>query len=359
MADGDPAALCRAMVPLRSVSGEEAAVAAHLAAWCRGHGLAPRIEGRNVRLEVGTGERRLLLASHLDTVPVTPGWTRDPFAPGDDPAAIHGLGASDAKASIAAMAVACVRLAARGLPSGTAVWFAAVCDEEVGGQGMPVVAPTLPPMAGAVVGEPTALAICPGQRGLVRATGVATGRAGHASRPWEGRNAIQAAAADVERIGAMPLPPPDPLLGAATVCVTEIAGGTARNVVPAECRFTIDVRTIPAFDNAAAAETLRKTCRSAIHVASDRIRPVATPLEAAIVQAARSALPQAPVRGFGGVSDLAFLRGIPGIVCGPGEPARSHQPDEWIAADAVRAGADAFERIALAFLGLGGAPGRA
>ncbi len=347
--DEDPVALLRELVRLRSVSGEEAAVRDRLAAWIRERGGTSRTEGRNLLWSVGDGPRRLLLTSHTDTVPVAPGWDGDPFDPGTDPARIRGLGSSDAKASVVAMAAACVRLAREGLPRGASVLLAAVCDEEVGGEGMPVLAPKLPPCAGAVVGEPTGFAVCPAQRGLVRIEAVAHGKAGHASRPHEGVNAIEIATDDLARIRALPLPPPHPLVGAATICATEIRGGTARNVIPAECRFTLDVRTTPGFDNVAAVAAIRAVCRSELAVVKDRIRPVETPADAAVVRAARAALPGAPVRGFGGVSDLAFLGGIPGIVLGPGDPARSHQPDEWIEADAVRRAVEVLVAVAREF----------
>ena len=344
--DAEPVALLRDLVRLESVSGHEAAAADRLAAWLEGHGLPARRDGRNVLGTWGDGPRRLLLCSHLDTVPVAPGWTRDPFDPGDDPAVVHGLGASDAKASIAAMAAAAVRLVRGGLPRGASLLFAAVCDEEVGGAGMPVLGPTLPPLAGAVIGEPTDLDICPGQRGFVRIEGLARGVAGHASRPWEGRNAIAMASRDIEALHCLPLPTPDPLVGPATVTVTKVAGGTATNVIPAECRFTVDVRTIPARDNAAMVQQIRAACRSEITVGSDRIKPVATPPDAPIVQAARRALPDKPVRGFGGVSDLAFVTTGPGLVCGPGDPTRSHKANEHIETARVREAVDAYVRIA-------------
>ena len=131
--------------------------------------------------------------------------------------------------------------------------------------------------------------------------------------------------------------------------VTKVSGGTATNVIPAECRFTLDIRTTPDCDNTAVVAKVRGVCRSALTVGSDRIHPCSTPFEAAIVQAARAAMPDAPVRGFGGVSDMAFLGGAPAIVCGPGDPTRSHQADEWIATEAVTAAVQQYVAIAREF----------
>lgn len=345
----DPIALLRALVAIPSVSGDEAGVAARLQEAMEAAGAAVTIRGRNVVGQWGDGDRRLLFVTHIDTVPAGPGWTRDPYDPGTDADRVWGLGASDAGGSVVAMAAACAALLAGGLPDGCSLMYIAACDEEIGGEGMPILGPTLPAIAGAVTGEPTAMDICPGQRGFVRMEGVATGRAGHASRPWEGINAIQRAVRDIGALACLPMPVPHPLLGPTTIQVTRVAGGTATNVIPAECRFTLDIRTTPDCDNTAVVAKVRDVCRSAMTVGSDRIRPCTTPVEAAIVRAARTVMPGAPVRGFGGVSDMAFLGGAPAIVCGPGDPSRSHQADEWIATEAVTAATRQYAAIAKEF----------
>ncbi|MHC5021697.1 MAG: M20/M25/M40 family metallo-hydrolase, partial [Planctomycetota bacterium] len=310
----DPIALLRELVAIPSVSGDEARVAAHLSERMAAAEAAVVVDGRNVVGQWGEGDKRLLFVTHIDTVPANPGWTRDPYDPGSDDDRVWGLGASDAGGSVVAMAAACVELLKTGLPDGCSLMYIAACDEEIGGEGMPLLGPKLPPIAGAVTGEPTAMDICPGQRGFVRMEGLAKGRAGHASRPWEGVNAIQRAARDIEALGCLPMPVPDPLLGPLTIQVTKVQGGTATNVIPAECRFTLDIRTIPECDNTAVVQKVQDACRSEMTVGSDRIRPCSTPEDAAIVQAAKRVMPEAPVRGFGGVSDMAFLGGAPAIV---------------------------------------------
>lgn len=345
----DPIALLRELVAIPSVSGDEAAVAQRLTAAMSGAGAGVEIEGRNVVGQWGDGDKRLLFVTHIDTVPANPGWTRDPYDPGSESDKVWGLGSSDAGGSVVAMAAACVQLLAEGLPTGCSLMYIAACDEEIGGEGMPILGPKLPPIAGAVTGEPTSMDICPGQRGFVRMEGLAKGRAGHASRPWEGVNAIQRAARDIEALACLPMPVPHPLLGPTTIQVTKVSGGTATNVIPAECNFTLDIRTTPDCDNTAVAAKVRDVCRSEMTVGSDRIKPCSTPVEAAVVQAARTVMPEAPIRGFGGVSDMAFLGGAPAIVCGPGDPTKSHQADEWIATEAVTAAAAQYVAIAKEF----------
>jgi acetylornithine deacetylase/succinyl-diaminopimelate desuccinylase-like protein len=86
-----------------------------------------------------------------------------------------------------------------------------------------------------------------------------------------------------------------------------------------------------------------------------RFRPLVTSEDSAILRAARKAIPLAPVRAFGGVSDLyhcayAPTGSIPGLILGPGESAQSHQADEFVRVDAVRHAAESYRRIAEGFL---------
>jgi len=348
-------ALLRELVALPSVSGDEAAVRDRLLAWLAEHGVEARAHGRNVVavIEGGAGAaegRGLVLCTHTDVVPVGPGWTREPWDAALSGGRVWGRGSNDAKSSVAAMCVA-VAHADRARLHGRLV-LALVCDEETGGEGAEVLAPLLPACSACVVGEPTGLDVCPGQRGLLRASVVARGRSAHASRPWEGVNALEKSARDVLAIQGLQFPDEHPLLGRATLQATVIAGGTRPNVIPGECTVQVDGRPTPAFDNARMLAMLREaTAGSEVVVKSERFRPVVTPADAEIVRVARAASPTGAVRGFLGVSDLFHLRHLPGVVMGPGTSAASHAPDEWVAVEQVEAAADAYGRLIGSYLG--------
>jgi acetylornithine deacetylase len=347
-----PVDLLRALVRIPSVSGEEDACRDALHAWLGAHGIEARVLGRNV---VATVEGRdpdgpgLLLCSHIDVVPAGSGWTRDPWDAALEDGKVHGRGSNDAKSSVAAMAWAATRVR-RGTLRGRLV-LAFVCDEETGGEGLEAVAPELPSFTAAVVGEPTELEVCRGQRGLLRATLLARGRSAHASRPWEGENALLLAARDVLAVEALDLGEPDPALGPATLVPTVIGGGTRSNVVPGECRVELDGRTTPVCDNDAMLDRLRAAVSSEVVVKSRRLTPVLTPEDAAIVRHALAASPSGRTRVFYGVSDLFHVRHVPGVVMGPGTSAASHAPDEWVAVVQVEAAAAAYEAIARSWLG--------
>jgi acetylornithine deacetylase len=348
--------LLRELVAIPSVSGEEAAVRDRLLAWLRERGVEARADGRNVLAVIEGGARDadpahgLLLCTHTDVVPVGPGWTREPWDAALSGGRVWGRGANDAKSSVAAMCVAAAH-ADRAALRGRLV-LALVCDEETGGEGAEVLAPRLPAVGACVVGEPTGLDVCPAQRGLLRASVIARGKSCHASRPWEGVNALEKAARDVLAIQSMSFPEEHPLLGRATLQATVIAGGTRPNVIPGECTIQLDGRPTPAWDNARMLAALREAVAgSEVVVKSERFRPVVTPADAPIVGVARAASPTGKVRGFLGVSDLFHLRHLPGVVMGPGTSAASHAPDEWVAVEQVEAAAVAYAKIVASYLG--------
>lgn len=361
----DPVLLTARLCAARSYSGEEDAAAAVVEEALRAAGIAPRRFERNVWAERGTGSRTLLFNSHLDTVPAGPGWTRDPWTPEEKDGRLYGLGANDAKSCVAAMLAAFLALPDPG-DRGRIV-FTATAEEEAPAKGAPPgssrglehLLPHLGAIHGAIVGEPTGGAICPGQRGRAVLRLVAEGRAGHASRPHEGVNAIEIAAADVLAVAGLAREiaeaDRDALLGAPTIQATLVEGGTQSNVIPARAVLTLDVRTTPRFDNARAPAEIQARCRSRVEVVQARFRPLVTGDDALVLRAARAALPEATVRAFGGVSDLyhcayAPSGAIPGLLFGPGESAQSHQADEFVRVDAVRRAAASYRRIAEAFL---------
>jgi len=329
--------LTRSLVRIPSLSGAEAGCVALLEGTLRAFG--PRVSGRNLFAVRGDGPRTLLLNSHTDTVPASGDWTIDPHGGALSHGRVHGLGSNDAKGPLAAMAVA---FATARLPKGARVVLAATCDEETGGQGLGVLRPELPPLDAAVIGEPTALEVCSAQRGLLRVRVIAKGRRAHAARPWQGENAISKAVRDVVALESLPLPAPHPLLGPATLQVTMIAGGVKVNVVPPECAFEVDARTLPAQGNRDLYERIRDAARGEVALISERMAPVETPLDAPIVRAALAATGRAAPIGFGGVSDLFHVRDVPGVVLGPGRSEQSHAADEWIEVEMLERGVDAY-----------------
>jgi acetylornithine deacetylase len=329
------------MVEIPSVSGGEEALVAMLADELRDIGVAPVVSGRNVWCAVegadGPG-RTLLLQAHIDTVPPSEQWSSDPFRALRAGGKLQALGANDVKGGGAAMITALRSLAVHRDFAGTLV-FAATCDEETGGQGLEVLRPELPAIDASVIAEPTRMCVATAQRGLLRATIACHGKSAHASRPWQGKNAIIMAMEDIQSLLEIERPVEHPVLGKATVVVTMIDGGVGVNVVPPVCRYTIDCRPTPTYPNEYFEREIRARVQGNIEALRGRIVPVETASDDPLVLAALAATE--PVTGrsepvaMGGVSDLFHVRDKPGIVLGPGTSEQSHQADEWIEEQAV------------------------
>jgi acetylornithine deacetylase len=334
-------------VAIRSVSGEEEQLADRIGLILDGAGVEAFREGRNVWARRGEGSPCLLLNSHLDSVPPVDGWTVDPWVPRVEGDRLVGLGASDAKASVAAMLEAFLTAPLPASGSGTLV-FAATCDEETGGEGLEKLAPSIP-FDAAVIGEPNGFAPAIAQKGLVKVRLIARGKAGHAARPHLGQNAIVRAAEDILAIRGLELDVEDPLLGKPTATVTVVFGGVRSNVVPDRCEVIVDARTIGGFDNDAMLEAIRTHVSSEVEVLSKRLKPVLGDPGSKIARAASAASGGKPPAGFPSVSDLAHLGGRPGVVFGPGDPAQSHTANESIALAAVAEAPEVYRRCIAAY----------
>lgn len=282
MTDAELLALHREIVGLPSLSHEEGPLAEHIQKWLAGRGVEAQRLGDNLVATFGRGPV-ICLNSHLDTVPPSPGWRREPFAATVEDGQVYGLGSNDAKASVAAMLTAFLRLQARGDALGVTVVLTLVAEEEVGGGGTQVVLPDLARRgmrpAAAIVGEPTGLDVAVAQKGLLVLELRAFGQACHAAhaRALGAPNALRTLARDLVAIESVYLGPDNPWLGPVTLEPTVVSGGTARNTVPGEASCILDVRTNPDEAPAELVARLRAAIAGELTVRSERLRPVAIP----------------------------------------------------------------------------------
>ncbi len=353
------------LVRIPSLSHQEAAAADHVEAWARAvPGLVVGRLDDNVWASLGDGDDLLLLASHLDVVPPSAEHPFPPFEPTVRDGRVYGRGAVDAKASGAAMLAALARLAASGWrppPAGRVVVALTACEETGGGyNGMQamradVFGHALPEVSAALVGEPTELRPCLAQKGLLILTATARGRTAHAARAHLGDNAITRAARDLVRLDALTFDRADPLLGLPTATATLVEGGTAKNVVPDRCGFTLDVRSTPAYTHAELAELVAEHLESRVEVYSDRLVPCATPASAAVAASATDALVglgmDAAPFGSPTASDWIFLADVPAVKIGPGRSELSHTADEHVEIDQLVRAVDVYEAIARRYFG--------
>lgn len=336
--------LLREVVRIPSESRQEDAVVARLKSAMLELGMAPTVSGRNLTAMLDGGEGPLLLLnSHTDTVPVGQGWTRDPLKADIEDGKIYGRGSNDAKGCLVAMMIGAQRAFASNAPKGK-VLIAASCEEEVLGQGLEVLLPTLPRPDAAVVGEPTGLKAAVAQKGLLLLEIIAKGRSAHAAHGG-GINAVEAAARDVLALSKIQFNREHPALGATTLHVTQISGGDRHNVIPDRCRLVVDIRTTPSVSPEEIIALVKKTVEGEVTIRSNRLGSVETDASHPIVQAALAANPSGRAYGSPTLSDWVFLKGIPTVKAGPGDSKRSHTPDEYLEVAELEAGVEFYEKL--------------
>lgn len=195
-----------------------------------------------------TGEVELALVGHTDTVPFDAAWS-EALALTEREGKLYGRGACDTKGFIAAAITAIEETDVRALPHPLALVLTA--DEEVGLIGAKKLAESKPfSVRHAVVGEPTSLRPMRAGKGYCLADVTVRGREGHSAYPHLGASAIMRAARLVTRVERVAeelkvnahdsFDPPQ-----TTVNVGLIAGGTAKNIIAGECRFTLEWRPVP------------------------------------------------------------------------------------------------------------------
>ena len=202
----------------------------------------------------------------------------------------------------------------------------------------------------AIVGEPTKLQVVTAHKGSLWLRLETRGRAAHGATPQLGKNAVHEMARIVDVLetdyGAQLRRRKHPLLGAATVNVGTIAGGTQPNIVPDICKISIDRRTLPEetdtkVKNEIAA--LLHTRKLSAKIISTKLAP-ALPLETnpklPLVQKFLKSVGQTKPLGVHFFCDAAILSagGIPSVVFGPGDVAQAHTADEWISLSELERG---------------------
>lgn len=338
--------LLEQLIATPSPSGQEEATAQILVAFLQQEGVDP-IEGKGnnvwaVNKYFDAQKQTVLLCSHHDTVAPSTGWSYEPYAATRQDGKIFGLGSNDAGASVVALTAAFLHFYDRAdLPFN--LCLALVAEEERSGEGgLRSILDQLPKLWFALVGEPTAMDMAVGERGLLVLDGVAHGKAGHAAR-GEGVNAIYEALKDIVWIKNHRFERNSELFGAVTANVTMIEAGSVHNVVPDTCRFVVDVRVNEQYTLEEVLETIRTHVQSEITPRSMRWHPSRIALDHPIV-AIGTAMGIAHY-GSPTTSDATVLSPLPCLKMGPGDSARSHTADEYITVQEIEQGIEQYIRI--------------
>ena len=336
--------LLQKLIVLPSLSKEEALTAAVINAFLKERGVITHRKENNIwafNKYYDASKPTILLNSHHDTVKPNPGYTRDPFSADLEEGKLFGLGSNDAGGCLVSL-IACFLHFHEHENLNYNLCLAATAEEEISGKnGLELIIPELGPLEFAIVGEPTLMDLAIAERGLMVLDCVSHGKAGHAARE-EGENAIYKAIKDIEWFRTYEFAKKSSLFGQIKMSVTVIEAGSQHNVVPAICKFTVDVRVTDTYKNEEVLRIIRQNVDCDIHPRSTRLKSSSISIDHPIVVAGIDL--GRKTYGSPTTSDQALLD-IPSLKMGPGDSARSHMADEFIYVNEIKEGIDLYIQL--------------
>ncbi len=323
----DLSLLARA-VEISSVSADERELAEYLVDWCTGHGVHAEIDAAgNLVATRGSGDRRLLMLGHLDTVP-----HRWPVR--WDGLTITGRGCVDAKASLVAYLET---LADMDVPSWAQVRVVGAVEEEVTSAGAFHARDHYPADA-VVVGEPSGeKALTIGYYGLLKVRLRVSHSVGHTA----GQGVTTAADQLVDVLGRLR----DEIAGADSQALVAVLGIHAVNGGDVQLgEAVVDVRVPPALDLEHLVELVRRVAGPVVVEVLRATPGVVTSRTSPLVKAFSRAFREEGVtprflakKGSSDMNTLATTwRGVPMVAYGAGDAALDHTPDEHLDAEEFR-----------------------
>ena len=366
--------LLREMIAIPSTSFNEDAVCSHISGWMTERGIAHERIGNNIVAESIADSSRptIMLCAHIDTVSPSEGYTFDPYTPDYKVAAesishIHseplseedivaGLGSNDDGASVVSMIATYRyytsrdRVGFQNKPSqaslGPNIILVLTCEEERSGKGGMTglwgnricarkdAKDGCTPVDFAIVGEPTGMKAAIAERGLLVIDAVAEGISGHAARN-EGVNALYIALEDIEALRNHVFEKVSPRMGKVNLNVTQISAGTAHNVIPDRCSFVIDIRPTEQYTNKEILDELLTICNSKL-TPRNLLNQSSATFEDSPLQKTADEL---GIETFSSPTTSDWMRiSCDAIKMGPGDSARSHKKDEYVAVEEIRDG---------------------
>jgi succinyl-diaminopimelate desuccinylase len=347
---GDPVELTAALVDVPSVSETEDALADMVEAALRGlDHLEVTRSGNTVLARTNLGlPSRVVLAGHLDTVPINDNLPVRRTGEGDD-LVLHGLGSVDMKGGDAVL----LHLAATVREPRYDLTFVFYDCEEIDAarNGLGRIQRDLPEwLRGdlAIVAEPSNAVVEAGCQGTLRIEVRTKGVRAHTARAWMGENAIHALSGALAALTAY-----EPRQVEIDGCryheglqAVGITGGVSGNVVPDEAVLTVNHRFAPDRDSTAALMHLREVFEGydveMVDHAEGALPGLGAPVAAEFVRAA-GGQPVAKL-GWTDVSRFAAL-GMAAVNFGPGDPTLAHTQQENVSAHQVHQCADVLARF--------------
>jgi acetylornithine deacetylase len=346
--------------------------------WLHSHGVESTLvmnpEGDKANLYATIGPRvegGIVLSGHTDVVPVEgQAWSSDPWTLTERNGRLYGRGAADMKGFDALVLALVPEMVQARLKR--PIHIALSYDEEIACRGAPsmvqAMAETIPTPSAVIVGEPTRHAVVTGHKASVQLRTQVTGYAVHSSRIDQGVSAVMNAARlitwheDVmaeNRLRANPTDTFEPPY--TTLHCGMIVGGSAANIVSSSAWFFSDIRAIPTESPIDYLERYKSYIRNVIEPCMKAVIPE-TGVAVELIAEVPGLRPESDgaaeglmrrltgdngthVVSYGTEAGIFQRVGWSTVVCGPGDIAQAHQPDEYIETSELAAGEGVLRRL--------------
>jgi acetylornithine deacetylase len=312
----------------------------------------------NLHAIVGPADKPgVVLSGHTDVVPVEgQAWESDPFKLREQNDLLYARGTCDMKGFIAVALSKLPQMVSK--PLQAPIHFALSYDEELGCLGAHSLAEHIaqasvkPKLC--IVGEPTSMKTITGHKGICDLECTVHGKESHSSLAPYAVNAVEYAAELIahaksvaRRIAAQgpfnrQFDPPF-----TTVHVGVVKGGTALNIVPNHCEFSLEVRNIPEVNSEEIIEEIRQYAFRNLEPRMKEIDPksgfsfkytagvhafdIANDNPMVDLVLSLSGANATEKVSFATEAGIFHNKGIPTVVCGPGSIAQAHKPNEFVA----------------------------
>ena len=301
------------------------------------------------------GKKPLILSGHTDVVPVSKGWSTDPFVATIKGDKLFGRGSCDMKGFIACVLAYVPTLSNSNLDRD--IHFSFTFDEETACIGAPLLIKELKKIniidGICIIGEPTKMKIIDAHKGMNEYTIYFEGLAGHSSQPHRGVNAIEFATRYINKLldlrkELIKRAPKDCIFDPphSTLSVGGISGGIAHNVIADKCKVEWETRPVVKEDGIFVTQEIDRFVNEELLPQMKKIFPNSNirkevigevigfnrikESEACEFVSSITGDNSREVVSFGTEAGLFQEIGISTVVCGPGSIEQAHKIDEFI-----------------------------
>jgi acetylornithine deacetylase len=314
-----------------------------------------------LKAKSSNNKKPIILSGHTDVVPVSKGWSSDPFTATIKEDKLYGRGSCDMKGFIACTLAYAPIYSKSNLDRD--IHFSFTFDEETACIGAPILIEELKRRnikdGICIVGEPTNMKIIDAHKGCYEYTTHFRGLAGHSSAPHKGVSAVEYASRYVNKLMELrerlkEREPKDSIFDPphSTLSIGGIFGGIAHNVIADKCHVNWETRPVVKEDGVFLNQEIDKYANEVLLPDMKKIFPNASiekNIIGEIIGFDRMSKSDAcelissltgdnsrQVVSFGTEAGLFQEIGISTVVCGPGSIEQAHKIDEFIILDELK-----------------------